>query len=81
MSFSPPVYWCHYWLITNSSVLAFDTKKEEAILIDHPAFVDLHAPSLSIYHDHSKFTIEANTMINKLKTVNQYTIYSLCIKR
>ncbi|XP_055826205.1 putative F-box protein At1g33530 [Solanum dulcamara] len=39
---SPPVYWCDslYWLRSDGSVLAFDTKREEAILIDRPEFLD-----------------------------------------
>ncbi|WMV21062.1 hypothetical protein MTR67_014447 [Solanum verrucosum] len=44
ISFSdnPSVYWRDslYWLRSDGSVLAFDTKKEEAILIDRPEFID-----------------------------------------
>ncbi|KAG5617833.1 hypothetical protein H5410_017657, partial [Solanum commersonii] len=38
----PHVYWGDslYWLRKNGSVLAFDTKREEATLIDHPEFLD-----------------------------------------
>ncbi|KAH0762019.1 hypothetical protein KY290_018092 [Solanum tuberosum] len=36
------VYWRNslYWLRSDGIVLAFDTKKEEAILIDRPEFID-----------------------------------------
>ncbi|KAK4735045.1 hypothetical protein R3W88_009306 [Solanum pinnatisectum] len=39
---SPSVYWRDslYWLRHDGSVLAFDTKREEAILIDRPEFID-----------------------------------------
>ncbi|WMV21158.1 hypothetical protein MTR67_014543 [Solanum verrucosum] len=39
---SPFVYWRNslYWLKHDDSVLAFDTKREEAILIDRPEFID-----------------------------------------
>ncbi|PHT53632.1 hypothetical protein CQW23_08094 [Capsicum baccatum] len=39
---SPPVYWRNslHWLRSDGSVLAFDTKKEEAMLIDRPWFLD-----------------------------------------
>ncbi|KAM3381451.1 putative F-box/kelch-repeat protein [Capsicum galapagoense] len=44
ISFSgnPPVYWCGslYWLRCDGSVVAFDTRREEAILINRPAFID-----------------------------------------
>nr|AAU90339.2 hypothetical protein SDM1_56t00016 [Solanum demissum] len=44
ISFSdnPSVYWRDslYWLRSDGSVLAFDTKKGEAILIDRPEFID-----------------------------------------
>ncbi|KAH0704518.1 hypothetical protein KY290_018419 [Solanum tuberosum] len=38
----PSVYWRNslYWLRDDGSVLAFDTKREEAILIDRPEFID-----------------------------------------
>lgn len=37
-----PVYWDSslYWLRADGSVIAFDTRTEEAILIDHPEFLD-----------------------------------------
>nr|AAU90336.1 F-box protein interaction domain containing protein [Solanum demissum] len=39
---SPPVYWHDslYFLRSDGSVLALDTKKEEAVLIDRPEFID-----------------------------------------
>nr|AAU90338.2 hypothetical protein SDM1_56t00015 [Solanum demissum] len=39
----PHVYWGDslYWLRKDGSVLAFDTKREEATLIDRPEFLDL----------------------------------------
>ncbi|PHU23512.1 hypothetical protein BC332_08619 [Capsicum chinense] len=39
---SPTVYWRNslHWLRSDGSVLAFDTKKEEAMLIDRPWFLD-----------------------------------------
>ncbi|KAK4734982.1 hypothetical protein R3W88_009243 [Solanum pinnatisectum] len=39
----PHVYWGNslYWLRKDGSVLAFDTKREEATLIDRPEFLDL----------------------------------------
>ncbi|XP_055826204.1 putative F-box/kelch-repeat protein At1g20790 [Solanum dulcamara] len=41
-SSSPPVYWRDslYWLRSDGSVIAFDTNREEAILIDRPEFLD-----------------------------------------
>ncbi|KAG5598590.1 hypothetical protein H5410_029960 [Solanum commersonii] len=40
--YCPPVYWHNYlyWIKSDSSILGFDTKKEESILIDRPQFVD-----------------------------------------
>ncbi|KAH0702776.1 hypothetical protein KY290_018091 [Solanum tuberosum] len=40
----PHVYWGDslYWLRIDGSVLAFDTKREEATLIDRPEFLDLN---------------------------------------
>ncbi|KAJ8554092.1 hypothetical protein K7X08_024770 [Anisodus acutangulus] len=39
---SPPVYWRDslYWLRSDVSVIAFDTKREEAIILDRPEFID-----------------------------------------
>lgn len=38
----PPVYWCDslHWLKEDGSVLAFDTQREAAILINCPQFID-----------------------------------------
>ncbi|XP_059306240.1 uncharacterized protein LOC132057630 [Lycium ferocissimum] len=38
----PPVYWCNslYWLRSDGSVIAYDTEKEEAIILDRPEFID-----------------------------------------
>ncbi|KAJ8554090.1 hypothetical protein K7X08_024768 [Anisodus acutangulus] len=39
---SPPVYWRNflYWFRVDGSVLAFDTKREQAVILDRPEFVD-----------------------------------------
>ncbi|KAG5598586.1 hypothetical protein H5410_029956 [Solanum commersonii] len=40
--YCPPIYWHNYlyWLRSDNSILGFDTKREESILIDRPQFVD-----------------------------------------